>query len=64
MDMTKILYLGTHGTDDPTRASMPFHMALGAVEGGHAAEINLAGDAVVCIQERSLRTSKESGYHP
>ena len=43
--MTKILYLGTHGTDDPTRASMPFHMALGAVEGGHAAEINLAGDA-------------------
>ena len=21
--MTKILYLGTHGTDDPTRASMP-----------------------------------------
>ena len=29
--MAKILYQGTHGTDDPTRASMPFHMALGAV---------------------------------
>ena len=68
--MTKILYLGTHGTDDPTRASMPFHMALGAVEGGHAAEINLAGDAVVCIQDRSeeRRVGKEcrsrwSPYH-
>ena len=29
--MAKILYQGTHGTDDPTRASMPFHMALSDV---------------------------------
>ena len=62
--MTKILYLGTHGTDDPTRASLPFHMALGAVEGGHAAEINLAGDAVFVFRTGSLRASKESGSPP
>ena len=61
MEMTKILYLGTHGTDDPTRASMPFHMALGAVEGGHAAEINLAGDAVVCIQDKIIKSIKGVG---
>ena len=54
--MTKILYLGTHGTDDPTRASMPFHMAFGAVEGGHAAEINLVGDAVFCIQDKIIES--------
>ena len=59
--MTKILYLGTHGTDDPTRASMPFHMALGAVEGGHSAEINLAGDAVVCIQDWIIESIKGVG---
>ena len=59
--MTKILYLGTHGTDDPTRASMPFHMALGAVEGGHVAEINLAGDAVVCIQDKIIESIKAVG---
>ena len=59
--MTKILYLGTHGTDEPTRASMPFHMALGAVEGGYAAEINLAGDAVVCIQDRIIESIKGVG---
>ena len=59
--MTKILYLGTHGTDDPTRASMPFHMALGAVQGGHAAEINLAGDAVVCIHDKIIESIKGVG---
>ena len=59
--MTKILYLGTHGTDDPTRASMPFHMALGAVEGGQAAQINLAGDAVVCIQDKIFESIKGVG---
>ena len=59
--MTKILYLGTHGTDDPTRASMPFHMALGAVEGGHAAEINLAGDAVGCIPDKIIESIKGVG---
>ena len=59
--MTKILYLGTHGTDDPTRASMPFHMALGAVEGGHAAEINLGADAVVCILDKITESIKGVG---
>ena len=59
--MTKILYVGTHGTDDPTRASMPFHMALGAVEAGYSAEINLAGDAVVCIQDNIIESVKGVG---
>jgi predicted peroxiredoxin len=43
--MATILYVGTHGTDDPTRASLPFHAATGAIEAGHTPQIALLGDA-------------------
>jgi len=33
--MPTLLYNGTHGPDDPTRATMPFHFAAGAVDAGH-----------------------------
>jgi len=29
--MAKILYVGTSGSDDPTRAGLPFNFALGAL---------------------------------
>lgn len=35
--MARILYVGTAGSDDPTRAGFPFNFALGAVEAGEAA---------------------------
>src|SRR3989442_5615493 len=41
--MASILYVGTSGTDDPTRAGFPFNFALGGVEAGHAPEILIAG---------------------
>ena len=37
--MAKLLYVGTHATDDPTRATFPFLMAKGAIEAGHEAGI-------------------------
>src|SRR2546426_12179841 len=43
--MARILYVGTSGTDDPTRAGFPFNFALGAVEAGPAPEIFIAGGA-------------------
>jgi uncharacterized protein involved in oxidation of intracellular sulfur len=43
--MATILYVGTHGTDEPTRASLPFHAATGAIEAGHTPQIVLVGDA-------------------
>lgn len=43
--MATILYLGTHATEDPTRASLPFHAATGAIEAGHEPQIALIGDA-------------------
>ena len=49
--MAKLLYVGTHGTDDPTRATFPFLMAKGAIEAGHEAGIILMGDAALLIKD-------------
>ena len=46
----KFFYLGLCGSENPTRAGFPFHLALGALEAGHQAEISLAGDAVVLMK--------------
>ena len=56
--MTKFFYLGLCGSENPTRAGLPFHLALGALEAGHQAEIGLAGDAVVLMKS----TVTESVY--
>jgi predicted peroxiredoxin len=49
--MAKILYVGTAGSDDPTRAGFPFNFALGAVEAGHRPEIFLAGEAAYLMKD-------------
>jgi uncharacterized protein involved in oxidation of intracellular sulfur len=49
--MAKLLITGTHGTDDPTRASLPFHIAKGAVEAGQEVGIVLAGDSPVVLKQ-------------
>jgi predicted peroxiredoxin len=49
--MAKIVITGTHGADDPTRASMPFHIAKGAIEAGHNVEVVLANDAPLIMKD-------------
>jgi predicted peroxiredoxin len=49
--MAKILYVGTAGSDDPTRAGFPFNFALGALEAGHEPEIFLAGEAAYLMKD-------------
>jgi predicted peroxiredoxin len=49
--MAKILYVGTAGSDDPTRAGLPFNFAIGALEAGHQPEIFLAGEAAYLMRE-------------
>ena len=61
MEMTKILYLGTHGTDDLTRGFYALSHGFGGGWGRTAAEINLAGDAVVCIQDKIIESIKGVG---
>ena len=53
--MAKLIYVAMHGPDDPTKACMPFHLALnGAAEADIDTEINLAGDAALLIQDQSI----------
>lgn len=63
--MAKLLYVATHGPDDPTKACMPFHLALnGAAEAGIETEINLAGDAAVLIQDQYIESLLPLGFPP
>jgi predicted peroxiredoxin len=48
--MAKILYLGTAGSDDPTRAGFPFNFAMGALDAGQQPEIFLAGEATYLMK--------------
>jgi uncharacterized protein involved in oxidation of intracellular sulfur len=50
--MAKLLYVGTHGTDDPTKATFPFLMAKGAMEAGHETGIILMGEAAPLIKDK------------
>jgi predicted peroxiredoxin len=55
--MASLFYIATHGPDDPTKACIPFHLAVnGAAEAGLEAAINLAGDATVLIQDRYIES--------
>ena len=47
----RTLYMGTSGASDPTRASVPLHLAVnGSLEIGHSVSIVLAGDAAELVK--------------
>lgn len=47
----RILYMATSGSGDPTRASIPFHLAVnGSFEVGQHAGVVLAGDAAELVK--------------
>jgi predicted peroxiredoxin len=62
--MGKLLYVGTYGTDDPTRASMPFVATLGALDRGHEAGIVLMGEAVYLLKGEVADQVHGVGYRP
>ena len=63
--MAKLVYVATHGPDDPTKACMPIHLAVnGAAEAGIDVEVNLAGDAAVLIQDHYIETLMPLGFPP
>jgi predicted peroxiredoxin len=45
--MAKILYTSSHGSDDPTRATIAFVGAIGAIDAGHESELALLGEGPV-----------------
>lgn len=62
--MARMLYVGTSGSDDPTRAGLPFNFALGALEAGHQAEIFLAGEAAYVMKEEIAAAILPVGMPP
>ena len=62
--MAKLLYFSTNGSENPTKAALPFLGANGAVEAGHDAEIILFGDAVVVMKDSVANSIVPVGWPP
>ncbi len=62
--MAKILYMGSHGSENPTKAVFPFILANGAVDAGHEAEIHIFGDAVVLMKDVVASSVVPVGWPP
>ncbi len=62
--MAKILYIGTNGSENPTKSVIPLLGANGAVEAGHEAVIGLVGDAVVLMEDAVANSVVPVGWPP
>ena len=62
--MAKELFIGMHGSEDPTKATLPFLMAGGALDAGHEPAIILLGDAVVLMNDAVADSVQGIGFPP
>ena len=62
--MTRILFVATHGTEDPTRATFPFMEAKGAVEAGYDTGVILMMEAASLIKDRVASQIQGVGVPP
>ena len=62
--MAKIFFMGSNGSENPTKSVFPFILANGAVEAGHTAEISLFGDAVVLMKDVVANNVVPMGWPP
>jgi uncharacterized protein involved in oxidation of intracellular sulfur len=62
--MARELFIGLHGSEDPTKATLPFLVANGALEAGHEAAIVLTGDAVVVMNDAVADSVHGIGFPP
>jgi predicted peroxiredoxin len=61
----KVLYLATAGAGDPTRASLPLHIAAnGSVEAGQECAVVLAGDATELVSRETGEGVEGVGVPP
>ncbi len=49
--MATILYISSYGSDDPTRATLAFVGANGAIEAGHKPQVALVGEATYLMKD-------------
>ena len=62
--MAKLLFMGVHGSEDPTNAAMPFVFANGAVSAGHEAQIFIANEAVDLMKQVVADSVMPVGWEP
>ena len=61
----KILYLATTGAADPTKASLPLHIAAnGSLEAGQQCAVVLAGDATELVSHQTAERLAGVGVPP
>jgi predicted peroxiredoxin len=61
----QILYLAASGSSDPTRASIPLHLAVnGSLEVGHTVGVVLAGDATELVKAAIREGLEGTGVPP
>ena len=61
----RTLYMTTAGSSDPTRASIPLHLAVnGSLEVGHDVGVVLAGDATELLKTAVRDTLEGVGVPP
>lgn len=60
-----ILYVLTSGTSDPTKASLPIHLAVnGSHENGDAVSILMAGDGTEFVSAGAIEAAEGVGVPP
>ena len=62
--MAKILAVSTYGTDDPTKASLAFLTAIGALGAGKEVAIALIGEAAYLAKEGIANSIHGVGFPP
>ena len=62
--MGTIMCFSTNGSENPTKAVLPFLNANGAGEAGHEPTITLFGDAVVLMKESVANAVVGVGWPP
>jgi predicted peroxiredoxin len=62
--MASELFIGLHGSEDPTKATFPFLMASGALDAGYKTAIILVGDAVVLMNSTVADNVHGVGFPP
>ncbi|MEO7397968.1 MAG: hypothetical protein ABIW84_05345 [Ilumatobacteraceae bacterium] len=61
----EILYISSSGAADPTKASIPWHLAVnGSIEAGQTARIVLAGDAAELLKAATRENLEGLGLPP
>ena len=62
--MTKILSVATHATDDPTKSTLAFVTAVGALGAGKEVSIALLGEGAYLAKAAVAKTVHGVGFPP